>query len=38
MQELFLINFDKIDSTGTAYLNLHWDKTLIKIPFSKNIQ
>jgi hypothetical protein len=36
MKELFEITFDQEDSTGTAALNLHWDKTMVKIPFSKN--
>ncbi|MFY8021829.1 MAG: DUF2911 domain-containing protein [Bacteroidia bacterium] len=35
MQELFQISFDQADSIGTTYMNLHWDKTLVKIPFSK---
>jgi hypothetical protein len=35
MQELLLISFNNTDSIGSASLNIHWDKTLVKIPFSK---
>ncbi len=34
-QEQFLISFDPTDSLGGTNLNLHWDKTLVKVPIKK---
>ena len=33
-EEQLLISFDKKDSTGNAFINIHWDKTLAKVPFT----
>ncbi len=33
--EQFLISFDPTDSLGSTHLNLHWDKTLVKVPIKK---
>ncbi len=33
-EEQLLISFDNGDSLSTPYLNIHWDKTMVKIPFT----
>ncbi|MDP1726634.1 MAG: DUF2911 domain-containing protein [Bacteroidota bacterium] len=33
--EQFLISFDPADSLGSTYMNIHWDKTLVKVPIKK---
>lgn len=34
-QESFEITFADPDASGTAKMNLHWDKTLVSVPFQK---
>jgi hypothetical protein len=34
-QQNFEISFEDPDPSGTANLDLHWDKTLVRIPFKK---
>ncbi len=34
-RENFEISFEDPDTTGTAYIDLNWDKTLVRIPFKK---
>ncbi|MBC7382331.1 MAG: DUF2911 domain-containing protein [Bacteroidia bacterium] len=34
-EEQFLITFDPADSAGCTSMNLHWDKTLVKVPIKK---
>jgi len=33
-EEQLIVSFDSADSVGKTNLNIHWDKTLIKIPLS----
>lgn len=33
-EEQLQINFENADSLGIANLSIHWDKTLVKVPFS----
>ena len=34
-KEMFEISFEDLDASGTAHADLNWDKTLVRVPFSK---